>query len=124
MDWTALLQNPLMLQYLSGAGSAISQGQPLAEGIDPITQDVIGAQSQHKTQMKYLEMLKKMLGGELVPGSSMKMNDKGIMSINVPPQQTLATEGSAMPGGSGTDWTDPAQQAKLSPMLRAFNPFR
>ena len=142
-----LFNNPLFLQYLSGAGSAISQGQPISAGLDPITQSTISAQNQHKliqnflgqmggggegdTSKGMLAMFAKLMSGEAVPGASIKWGDKdGALSLKMPAfsggqqdAQTNAVAGSQLPGGSGTNWNDPSQQAKLSPMLRAFNPF-
>lgn len=133
----------------SNVGAELSGPGSFAAGINPVLQGAISAQNQHKLMQEYLKQMggggqgqnsdhlavmldsvKKMLSGELVPGSSMKKSDKGDLSINLPAfsggqqdAQTNAVAGSQLPGGSGTNWNDPSQQAKLSPMLRAFNPF-
>ena len=46
----------LLLQYLSGAGASLSQGQQIAPAINQITQENITAQS-------YAGLLQKILGG-------------------------------------------------------------
>lgn len=90
-----LLQNRLLLQYLSGAGAALSAGQPISTGLDPITQQVIGAKSKADLQRKYLRDL---LGGNVPEGGKITMDDKGI-SLNLP-KSALAGEGTDIGLGS------------------------
>jgi len=123
-----LLQNKLFLQYLSGAGSALQAGQPISTGIDPVTQQTIGAQSKHELQTKYMKMLQEMLGGLPVGGKI--SGDKDNLSIKIPTSSLstpteLAQEGSQLPGGSGVDWSKPESQGQLSAFLRGgtVNPY-
>lgn len=73
---SGLLQNKLLLRYLSGAGAAISADKPIAEGLDPITQEAIATQS-------FTKLLKKMIGGDIPEGGKMTVDSKG-MSLNIP----------------------------------------
>jgi len=88
-----LLQNKLFLQYLSGAGGAMSSGQPVGPALDQITQQNIGAQSKDKLNKKYLEMLKQILEG----GGDVKLG-KDKTTINAP---------SVMFGGLGSELANP-----------------
>ena len=116
-----LLQNRLFLQYLSGAGSAISQGEPMAPALNQITQQNISAQSKAGLQQKYMQMLQEMLGGLPTGGSIKGSKDK--LTIDVPTSslansRQLATEGAQLPGGSGTDWSSPEEYGQLNAFLR------
>jgi len=118
-----LAQNRLLLQYLSGAGADIAAGNPIGANVNAITQQNIAAQSQAATNQKTMEMLAAMLRGELVPGSSMKMSDKGDFAINLP-KSAFGTPGadpgfSTNPiGGSPQPLTSPASNRGI-----AANPF-
>ena len=67
-----LLQNQMFLQYLSGAGGAMSAGQPVGPALNDITQGNIKAQN-------YTALLKKLLAG----GGKMSM-DKDNFSMKAP----------------------------------------
>ena len=120
-DLSSLMQNRLFLQYLSGAGQDISAGRPIGQNVNTITQQAIAAKSQAVTNKKMMQMLADMMSGKLTPGSSIKMSDKGDMTMNLPKSAleslNLGQEGSKMPGGSGTDWT-------AGNMPGFVNPFR
>lgn len=74
---TKLLENKLFLQYLSGAGSAIQEGKPVASALNNITQQNISAQN-------YATVLKKLLGKALGPDeSTAKLSSKGL-SFDLP----------------------------------------
>lgn len=118
-----LMNNKLFLQYLSGAGGAMSAGQPIGPALNAVTQQNIGAQSQ----AKLLKTFQGMLGGGTVPtGWKMVRDEKGT-KLELPnsaletkeESQGLAVEGSSLPGGSGTDWSNPENLNKL----RVLNPF-
>lgn len=71
--FTDLLQNKLFLQYLSGAGSALQQGQPIGPALNQVTQQNISAQN-------YVGLLKKLLGPDESKGT---FSNKGL-SLNIP----------------------------------------
>lgn len=116
-----LLKNNLFLQYLSGAGGAMSAGEPIGPTLNQITQQNIGAQSKHKLQQSYMKTLQQMLGG--LPMGGKISGDKDNLTIKMP-TGSLAQEGSQLEGGSGIDWSDPKEQGQLSAFLRegAANP--
>lgn len=71
-----LFKNPLFLQYLSGAGNALASPHPagasnLPSALDQVTQGMI-------TNKNYWGMLKKVLGGEVPEGSSVKYDKSGM----------------------------------------------
>ena len=63
MDINSLLNNNSILQYMSGIGSAISEGKSPATAMNQITQQQLGAQSKVKMQNNYLAQLKDIIGG-------------------------------------------------------------
>ena len=67
-----LLENRLLMQYLSAAGQDIGAGKPIGTNVDVVTQQNIRAQS-------YVELLSKMLSG----GAKMTL-DKENISIKGP----------------------------------------
>ena len=69
-----LLQNRLFLSYLSGAGTALSRGEPAGPALDVITQKNIAAQSKETLQMKYLKML-------LGEGVDFRSDEKGVATV-------------------------------------------
>ena len=124
VDLNKLLSNKLLLQYMSGAGGALMQGEPIGPALNQITQQNIAAQSQAAANKKTLQMLAEMLGGKLAPGSSMKMDDKGNLKIDLP--------GSALTGGTegmreiarkqltGVESITPSEFKLTSPFLQAL----
>lgn len=68
-----LLQNKLFLQYLSGAGSALQQGQPIGPALDKITNQSISAQN-------YAKLLSKLLGSDESKGT---FSNKGL-NLTIP----------------------------------------
>lgn len=68
----ALFKNPLFLQYLAGAGGAISQGKPAGGALADITQ-------QNISSTQYMKLLQKMLAG----GGKMTI-DKDNFNIKAP----------------------------------------
>jgi len=116
-----LLQNRLFLQFLSGAGGAISSGQPIGPALNQITQQNISSQN-------YLKLLQKMLSGEEVPeGGKVMMDSKGT-KIDIP--KTALKEFGSDLGGIAPDLGGPStasdtrtqDQTKLR-QLEALNPF-
>jgi len=97
-----LLQNRLFLSYLSGAGSAMQQGEPVAPALNAITQQNIGAQSKAKANEYYMKMLKEILAG----GGDVKLG-KDKTTINAP---------SEMYGGVGSELgsVDPAKGSGMT----------
>lgn len=87
-----LFQNKLFLQYLSGAGAAMQQGEPIGPTLNKTTQQNIGSQN-------YMNLLKKMLGGEIPTGGKMTMDEKGLKLEA--PKEALGGMGGGMvkPGG-------------------------
>lgn len=84
-----LLQNRLFLQYLSGAGGALSSGQPVGATLDAITQQNIAAQSKAKLNERYMKIMKQMMGGEIPTKGKMTMDETGL-KFDVP-KSALAT---------------------------------
>jgi len=76
----SIFGNKLLMQYLSGAGGAISSGQPIGAALNKITQQSISAQGQAALNKKYIEILSNMLGGKIPEGGSFKLtsDSKGI----------------------------------------------
>ena len=108
-------ENKLLLQYMSGAGAAMSAGEPIGPALNQITQQNISTQN-------FMKMLQKMMGGEIPQGGKITMDEKG-MSMNIPKSAlsalggTAKQEGSQLPGGSGTQWNE-------GNVPKAFNPFQ
>ncbi len=65
-----LLKNKLLLQYLSGAGSALSSGQPVAPALDQISQQNISSQN-------YAKLLQGILKDAASPDSTSKVTFDG-----------------------------------------------
>lgn len=128
-----LLQNRLFLQYLSGAGAAMQAGQPISAGIDPITQQTIGAQSKHELQVNYMKMLQQMLGG--IPQGGKLFGDRDSLTIKIPTSSLTKDDfdplarteaGGGTPYGAEIDWSKPENQGQLSAFLRegSLDPYR
>ena len=96
---TKLFENPLFLQYLSGAGAAISQGDSPAGALNAITQQNISG----KSMTGLMGIFQKMLKGELAEGTEMKLSgDKGLtMSIPKFHLDKLSGEAGGLFGGGG-----------------------
>lgn len=95
MPETNLLENKLFLQYLAGAGSAISAGEPVGPALSGITQQNISAQN-------YMKLLKQLLAG----GGKINL-DKENINIKAP-VSAFGGEGETSKmgvptGGSGLD---------------------
>uniref|UniRef100_A0A6M3KEH1 Uncharacterized protein n=1 Tax=viral metagenome TaxID=1070528 RepID=A0A6M3KEH1_9ZZZZ len=130
-----LFQNKLFLQYLSGAGNAISQGQPAAPALNQITQQSIAAKSQAdlETELKkgkqsnqlqgIMKMVQQMLGGEGIGDSKMTLSKDGLTlkSSTTDLENFGKTEFPAtLPqseGGSGIDWSNPSN---LPPIAKKY----
>ena len=106
-----LLSNNLFLSMLSGAGQAISEGKPIASGLNPLIQQNIGAQSKAKLNSKYIQMLSQMLKG----GAKVNM-DKDKFSVSGP-STIFGSDGDQSGGGGGGD----AGQSQNG-MLEMLNP--
>ena len=74
-----LLENKLFMQYLSGAGGAISAGQPAGPALNEVTQKNITAQNFSKQQDRYMKILQGILSGEgeVPEGAKMTRDAKG-----------------------------------------------
>ena len=106
-----LMQNRLLMQYLSGAGGAMASGQPVAPALNQITQQNIGAQSQAALNKRYMGMIGKMLGGGEVPaGGKFTREEKGT-KIELPAGLGSLGEQdsgfSTMPGSAQMDTINP-----------------
>jgi hypothetical protein len=88
------LENNLMLQYISGAGSAIGGPGSFADSLNKMTQQNIAAQSMHKTNQSYIKMLRDMLG----KGGKINL-DKDNISIKAPANMFGEGGGTGGPGG-------------------------
>lgn len=71
---TNLLQNRLFLQYLSAAGSSMSEGKQIAPALNQVTQQNIAAQS-------YAKLLGRMLSGDVPQDGKVVMDQKGLNLI-------------------------------------------
>ena len=92
----SILENNLLLQYMSGAGAEIAGPGSFAAGLNKMTQQNIAAQSQHKTNQNYIQMLKEMLnkGGKI--GIS-----KDDINIKAPANMFGGGQDSSGPGSAG-----------------------
>jgi hypothetical protein len=87
----SLLENRLLLQYLSAAGQDIGSGRPLGANVHKVTEDVAGATSMAK-------LLQQMLaGGGKVTMDRDNINIKGPVSALASPRENIGLAG---PGGS------------------------
>ena len=73
-----LLQNRLFLQYLSGAGGAMSTGQPVGAALNDITQQNISAQSKAELNKRYMKILQEMMEGKIPSKSKYTVSDMGL----------------------------------------------
>jgi len=76
----SVINNKLLLQYLSAAGADIASGNPIGQNINAVTQQQIGAQSK-------VDLMKKMLSGFLSSGGKMSVDGKGI-NLQIPHMQS------------------------------------
>jgi len=97
--------NKLLLQYLSGAGAAISSGQPIGAGLDPITQQNIKSQN-------YMKIFQKMLSGKFGEGDKIVSNSKGTKidiskmsmdALDIGGENQLVPEGTPNIGSQGVN---------------------
>ena len=111
------LENQMLMYYLAGMGGALSEqgGNKAGVAMGQMTQQQIQSQN-------YMKMLKGMLGG--MPAGAKLSGDKDNLTVKMPTNTLdLAQEGSAAPGGSGTNWADPKNFNQLSPQIRgSVNP--
>jgi len=118
MDLNNLMQNKLLLQYLSSAGGAISAGEPIGPALNDVTQQNIKAQNFNK-------LLARLMKGE-VPEGKVVRDNKG-MKIDIP-HSALGDLGD-LSGGTG-GMRDVARQqltgiTSLEPIQKErVNPFR
>ena len=88
------MENNLLLQYMSGAGAELAGPGSFAAGLNKMTQQNIAAQSMHKTNQNYIQMLKEMLN----KGGKINL-DKDNISIKAPANMFGGSESSGGPGG-------------------------
>ena len=100
MDIGKLLENKLLLQYMAGAGGAMSAGEPIGPALNQITQQNLAAQSQATTNKKTMQMLARLLG----KGVDFKSDEKGLITIKGELDKILSGElelgGSDLSGGT------------------------
>jgi hypothetical protein len=107
-----VLQNKLLLQYLSGIGNSMAEGKGIAPGANTVTQQNISAQNM-------MNMMRQLLGPD---GSKAIFSNTG-MNLTVPPDQVNNLFGSALGNSLGTDkrvgyspeLTTPAQPPSATP---------
>lgn len=114
------LDMDMLMYMLGGMGGALG-------GQGSWQQSLGGAAQQGIASKNMMQLLSKMLGGEMVPGSSIKMSDKGDYSISFP---KAAMQGSELQGGT-PGMRDVAQQQmtgvrSIEPIggVKNVNPFR
>lgn len=127
-----LMNNNLLWSYLSQAGAALAGPKSVAAAINPITQNVIGAQSKTKMQNNYLSQLTDMLKGQ--DGAKMTISKDGInhtispAALNNPDTNSMAllqalhaTEGNPV-GQSNSGIPQQQNYQMLSQLLNSKNP--
>jgi len=82
----------MMMQYLSGAGSAISQGNPMGPALDQVTQ-------QNITNQSFMKLLQTLLGGDSLPAGAKISADRDNFSMKLP----TSTLGGLGEGGFAAD---------------------
>ena len=112
---SSLLTNKLFLQFLASGGKAISEGKPLASGIEPVISQVQASQNADK---KYTALLKQLLGPDETKGT---FSNKGI-SLDIP-QSSL--KGGSFLGNDplGVASTPQPQPIEYNSQVRTANPF-
>jgi len=148
VDLNNLFQNKMFLQFLSAAGQDVSAGRPPGQALGGAVQQNIASQNFSKLMAGILKgnvpeggsMKVDSKGFSLnLPKETLNMEDFDPLGRNATPQPqpqpgagtpttpglSLAQQGSSLPAsgttraGSGIDWTDPNEIAKL----QVFNPF-
>ena len=76
-----LFKNKLFLQYLSGAGSAISQGKPVGAALDQVTQQAISAGNYNTLMQKLLAAENPNATSASTPGPSDSGSNKHIEAM-------------------------------------------
>jgi len=107
-----MLQNKLLLQYLSSIGNSMAEGKGIAPGANTVTQQNISAQNM-------MNMMRQLLGPD---GSKASFSNTG-MNLTVPPDQVNNLFGSTLGNSLGTDkrvgyspeLTTPAQPPSATP---------
>lgn len=89
---SGLFSNPLFLQYLSGAGAALSSGQPVGVALNNVTMQNIAAQNQAK-------LLSNMLSG--MPAGAKLTADRDSLNLKMP-SAALGGESSMMDTGAAS----------------------
>ena len=104
-----LFKNKLFLQYLSSAGGAMSNGQPVGGALNNVTQQQI-------QNTNYVDMLSKILGGKN-PGTSAKIDDKGL-TINMARETPVGVPGP----DPGTTGIPKMMDSPMTPPVKSSNP--
>lgn len=132
MDFNALANNKLFLQYLTGAGADIAAGNPIGANVNAVTNQNIAAQNKFKLQENYIKKLKKMLEGDFGDGDSLTMKADGmsfksgtslVKKSGMEPNTATAGENPNV-YGEGNDWiVDPAtgQRKQRNPFTEETN---
>ncbi len=115
-----ILSNNLILQYMSGIGSAISEGKSPASAMNAVTQQQLGTKSKVKMQNNYLKMLGQALGsGE---GNKFSMGSDGSVKLTIDPAvvgDESDTIGNAVSLLGGQKYADSIKEESLPPISDA-----
>ena len=105
----SLFDNKLFQQYLAAAGSDIGSGQPIGNNVNALTmqsaQDALATEKQNKQSKNFLNLVQKMLSGEMPEGGSVKVSDKG-MALSIP-STAYTSSGQTPPSGQPTQTQQP-----------------
>lgn len=85
----------MLTLYLSGAGAAIQQGEPIGPSLDATTKQLMGARSKAELQSHYMRELSRILGG--LPAGAKLTGDRDSLSLKIP----TSALGSVSPTGEG-----------------------
>ena len=113
----SLMENKLLLQYMSGAGADISAGRPIGQNVNAITQQNISSQN-------FMKMLQKLLG----KGVDFKSSADGKLTVSGEPGKVMelgGVEGAAnaeQPSGEPNPLSPPPSPAMNSADLAGLTP--
>ncbi len=114
-DLSRLFENKLFASFLSGGGAALQRGDPLSAGLDPITQQSIGAQSKAGLQARYMKELARLLRS----GVDFKSGADGTASVTDGTKKISGTLSDVL-GGSELGSSELEPIGDLSDLLKGF----